>query len=112
MSCAVITVSELASWPAGVSVAVGPTTIGAVAVEGPACGVAADVGRAGAAVMPCTFLGGLTSMVGSKVGDVGRCALACDNANDRIDTRKREATKRLRHRLAAATTENMAETSV
>jgi hypothetical protein len=62
--------------------------------------------------MPCTFLGGLTSMVGSKVGDVGCCALACDNVNVRIDTGNRDATKRLRRRLGAATTENMAETSV
>src|SRR6202790_1028131 len=121
MSLAVITVTELATWSIGVTIAVGETTTscGLPAVPdcwasgGACCAVGttrrdAEAGwEAGFDAVLLLSAGASTSMLGSRLGDADCCALAAEIPKERTGTRKLEAYRQVRRRWAAVAMEDM-----
>src|ERR1700731_396252 len=120
MSLSVTTVSELATWPVGVSVPVGLITTGAAvsgvpdaAVAGGVRGLGAGTTRrepeavSGGCSLPSAVSGALTSTGGNKFGDADCCADAAEICRERTGTRKVEASRNVRRRVGALMREEM-----
>src|ERR1700730_2441456 len=115
MSLAVMTVTELATWPIGRPRARGDPkpSCGLPAVPdcwpsgGACCAVGttrrdAEAGwEAGFDAVLLLSAGASTSMLGSRLGDAGCCALTAEIPNERTGTRKLEAYRQVRRRCTA-----------